>query len=115
MTHRGKVYCITSNTRKPVLPVSLTHNGWSQWSLDTTNLLGFALGRWTSLNLSPLSDHAVVVQKSSGRFLCVGSEHSHQETDQVISIISLTTHSGTDVMLWNNLNLNATVQGLHLF
>lgn len=50
----------------------------------------------TSLNLSPLFDHAVV-QKSPGRFLCVGRDRSHQEADQVI--ISLIPHSGRDLVL----------------
>lgn len=53
------------------------------------------VGQRTSLNLSPLFDRAVIVQKSSGRFLCVvGRGHSHQEADQVISIISLIAHTG---------------------
>lgn len=56
------------------------------------------IGQRTSLNLSPLFDHAVIVQKSPGRYLyVVGRGHSHQEADQVISIISLIPHSGTDL------------------
>lgn len=53
----------------------------------------------TSLNLSPLFDHAVVVQKSPGRFLCLGRDRSYQEADQVISIISLIPHSGRDLVV----------------
>lgn len=65
--------------------------------LGDINNLFFLQHFWddsTSLNLSPLFDHAVIVQKSPGRFLCVGRDHSYQEAEQVISIISLITHSG---------------------
>lgn len=74
------------------MPISLFHNAWS---LKLGCRLHFSkLGQRTNLNLSPLFDRAVVVQKSPDHFLCVGRDHSHQEADQVISIISLITHSG---------------------
>lgn len=109
MTHKRKVYCITSNTWNPFVSAALFHNAWSQWNWDANGLLKHfgTLGQTTSLNLSPLFDHAVIVQKSSDHFLCVGRDHSHQEADQVISIISL-THSGADLcygcpMFWRGL------------
>lgn len=70
----------------------------------------------TSLNLSPLFDHAVVVQKSPGRFLCVGRDRSHQEADQVISIISLIPHSGRDLVMEKKkkkLNLSKAFPGIY--
>lgn len=77
--------------------------GHSGTGMQTNLLQHFGkIGQRTSLNLSPLFDHAVIVQKSPGRFLCVGRDHSHQEADQVISIISLIPHSGTDLLYGEN-------------
>lgn len=99
MTHKRGVYCIT--TRNPfVCPLlsftMLGHSGTGMQANFSFAIFLAKIGQRTSLNLSPLSDHAVIVQKSPGRFLCVvGRGHSHQEADQVISIISLIPHSGT--------------------
>lgn len=99
---KGVVYCFTSNTQNPfVCPfLSFTMLGHSGTGMQAIfcNMFG-KIGQRTSLNLSPLFDHAVIVQKSPGRFLyVVGRGHSHQEADQVISIISLIPHSGTDLI-----------------
>lgn len=56
----------------------------------------FWVWRGPALTCLPLSDHAVIVQKSPGRFLCAGRDRLHREADQVISIISLIPHSGKD-------------------
>lgn len=82
----------------PLCPLlSFTMLGHGGTGVQTILLQRFAeMGQRTSLNLSPLFDHAVIVQKFPGRFLCVGRDRSHQEADQVISIISLIPHSGTD-------------------
>lgn len=99
MTHkRGGV--LYHNTRNPlVYPLlsftMLGHSG-AGMQANLCNISG-TIGQRTSLNLSPLFDHAVIVQSSPGRFLYVaGSGLSHQEADQVIIIISLIPHSGTD-------------------
>lgn len=81
------------------MPVPLFHNAWSQRNWGASSLLQqFWKDRSEDHSLTCLLcfDHAVVVQKSPGRVLCVvGRDHSHQEADQVISIISLIPHSGT--------------------
>lgn len=97
MTHEKGGLLYQQFHSKPLLCLSLSftmldHSGTAIFC----NIFG-KIGRRTRLNLSPLFDHAVVVQKSPGRFLCVGRDHSHQEADQVISIISLIPHSGTDL------------------
>ncbi|MEQ2189199.1 stretch-activated cation channel mid1 [Goodea atripinnis] len=51
------------------------------------------LAQGIGVNFSLLSDHAVIMQKSPGRFLCAGSDQSYKEADQVISIISLIKQS----------------------
>lgn len=94
MTHKRIVLCITRSTETLFVPIPFFHNAWSQWKWDINNLFATYWEDRTSLNLSPLFDRAVIVQKSPGRFLCVGRDHLFQEAEQVISIISLITHSG---------------------
>lgn len=114
MTHKRGVYCITSQTQNPYIPIPRFHNALSRWNWDASNLLQHfgKIGQSASLNLSPLFDHAVVVQKSPGRFLCVGRDRSHQEAHQVTSIISFNSTFRGRFILRTNLNLNVAFQGL---
>lgn len=91
---------VTLKAPPPQDPFS--HNAWSHWTWDANNVLEhFAkVAQGTSLNLFPLFGHAVIVQSSPGRFPCVGRDRSHQEADQVISIISFNFTFRDKFILW---------------
>lgn len=66
----------------------------SKWNLNAKQSFGILLAQKICVNFSPLSDHAVIMQNSPGRFRFAGNDQSYQKLDQVISIISLIKQSG---------------------
>lgn len=97
-------------------PTSLCHNSWSQWFWDANSVflqqffffcLNSSAGRF--LTCFPLFDHAVAVQKTPRRLLCVGRDRSHQEANQVTSIVPFISHC------WQRLDHEKTTQVLCLF
>lgn len=103
----------------PFFPTRLCHNSWSQWFWDANSVflqqffffiyfcLNSSAGRF--LTCFPLFNHAVVVQKSPRRLLCVGRDRSHQEANQVTSIVPFISHC------WQRLDHEKTTQVLCLF
>lgn len=82
--------CITGNTQSTPTPGSFLSQCSVTLDLGCKQCFGAfcRIAQGTSLNLFPLFGHAVIVQSPPGRFPCVGRDRSHQEADQVISIIS---------------------------
>lgn len=99
-------------------PVSVTTVGHSGSEMQTVCFCSsFFLFIYFCLNSSagrfltcfPLFNHAVVVQKSPRRLLCVGRDRSHQEANQVTSIVPFISHC------WQRLDHEKTTQVLCLF
>lgn len=102
----------------PPSPVSVTTVGHSGSEMQTVCFcrnffffvffcLNSSAGRF--LTCFPLFDHAVAVQKTPRRLLCVGRDRSHQEANQVTSIVPFISHC------WQRLDREKTTQVLCLF
>lgn len=98
-------------------PVSVTTVGHSGSEMQTVCFCSSFFSFFSRLNSSagrfltcfPLFDHAVAVQKTPRRLLCVGRDRSHQEANQVTSIVPFISHC------WQRLDHEKTTQVLCLF